>query len=96
MSSVPVKRNNIKYEPLICQHCGRINLVSQEPYKRRSRVNKHISVDPYVWGAFKMYCSRYGTINNGITMMLYDLNDLNKRRTEDIVNNREIQVIDSQ
>ena len=93
--AVPNIRNKDKIgtEPLLCQHCKRINIISQEPYNRRSRVNKHLSVDPYVWAALKRYCSDYGTMNNGLTMILWELEEIRRNELGDKV--KDIQVINS-
>lgn len=60
-------------EPWLCQHCQRPNAVEAKPYNRRKRKDFHLWLDPVVMMALKNHCMPYKSMNNGISMMLYEL-----------------------
>jgi hypothetical protein len=60
-------------EPIVCQHCGGVNAIEAKPFHRRSRNDKHMWLEDAVFYSLKARCSPYHSFNNGISMILYEL-----------------------
>ena len=60
-------------ESWVCQHCLRTNSVEAKPFQRRKRKDYHLWLDPIVFASLKSHCLPYHSMNNGITMMLWEI-----------------------
>jgi hypothetical protein len=60
-------------EPWMCQHCLRPNSIEAKPFARRKRKDFHLWLDPVVFLSLKNHCMPYRSMNNGLSMMMWEL-----------------------
>ena len=59
-----------------CQKCGHSQTLGNEPFHRLPRKYRHYRLDDNVAMALKRYCIPYGSINNGLSMLLFKVQRL--------------------
>lgn len=60
-------------DPWICRHCYKPNSAEAKHVRAPKRKDFHLWLDPVVFTSLKNYCGPYRSMNNGIKMMLWEL-----------------------
>jgi hypothetical protein len=93
-SGVP-KGENV--EPIVCSKCGWVDVVAATPFHRRKRVDHHMFLEDEVFYSLKARCARYKSFNNGIAMMMRELDKYNIiGSTVNLINNVRVRSLDEE
>lgn len=69
-------KNLERTEIFVCKRCGNAAILSKIPFERQKKHMRQFSLDDNVLFALKRYCVPYGSINNGLSMLLYQVQKL--------------------
>jgi hypothetical protein len=74
-------------EPIVCSKCGWVNTIEAKPFSRRSKKDKHMWLEEEVFLSLKTKCIPYHSFNNGISMLMYELDKYRTMNSKDRIRN---------
>lgn len=63
-------------EPLICEKCGHINLISRTPFSRREKKVRTAKFDDIVWTEFRRFKAGFPDSNAALSYLMHKVRNV--------------------